>query len=175
MTNMAKVTLNQLLEMLQGGIGGLVFRQMPDGTIIISGAPRHNRRKTSKKQKAHRERFRQTAKTASWLAHQHPIYAKLAKGTWKSPYNFALSDCWHPPVIHRIERRKGRIRVEATDNIMVARVRVSILDGEGKLVERGEGIRGKGNWWAFTPQTEGKTVLAEAWDLAENMTRFVLE
>ena len=38
--NMAKVTLNQLLELLRGGIGGLVFRQMPDGTIILSGAPR---------------------------------------------------------------------------------------------------------------------------------------
>ena len=95
---MAKVTLNQLLEILQGGIGGLVFRQMPDGTIIISGAPRHNKRKTTKKQKAHRERFREAAKTARWLARQHPIYAELAKGTWKSPYNFSLSDWWHAPV-----------------------------------------------------------------------------
>jgi hypothetical protein len=34
--NMAKVTVNQLLELLQGGIGVLVFRQMPDGTIILS-------------------------------------------------------------------------------------------------------------------------------------------
>ena len=172
---MAKVTLNQLLEMLQGGIGGLVFRQMPDGTIIISGAPHYHRRKTTKKQKAHWERFREATQHAKWAAKKHPVYAKLAEGTWKSAYNFALSDWWHPPVIHRIERRKGRIRVEATDNIMVARVRVTILDEEGKVIERGEGTRGKRNWWGFTPQTEGKRILAEAWDLAENVTRFVLE
>jgi hypothetical protein len=172
---MTKATLNQLIEALHGGIGDWVFRQMPDGTIIISGAPRYHRRKASQKQKAHRERFTEAAKTASWLAEQHPIYAELAKGTWKSPFNFALSDLVHPPVIHRIERKKGRIRVEATDNIMVAKVRVTILNGEGKVMERGEGIRGKGNWWGFTPQTEGKSVLAEAWDLAENVTKFVLK
>jgi hypothetical protein len=172
---MAKVTLNQLLEILQGGIGGLVFRQMPDGTIIISGAPRHNKRKTTKKQKAHRERFREAANTARWLAHEHPIYADLAKGTWKSAYNFALSDWWHAPVIHRIKRQKGQIRVEASDNIMVVRVRVTILDEQGKLIERGEGIRSKGNWWKYTPQTEGQKIVAEAWDLPENVTKLVLE
>ncbi len=157
---MAKVTVNQLLELLQGGIGGLVFRQMPDGTIIPSGAPRPNKRKTTKKQKAHRERFRQAAKTARWLAHEHAIYAELAKGTWKSPYNFALSDWWHAPVIHRIERRKGQIRVEATDNIKVARVRVTVRDEQGKVLERGEATRGRGNWWKFTPQVEGGSILA---------------
>jgi hypothetical protein len=172
---MAKVTLNQLLEVLQGGIGKLVFRQMPDGTIIISGAPRHNKRKTTKKQKAHRERFRQAAKTARWLAHEHPIYAELAKGTWKSPYNFALSDWWHAPVIHHIERRKGYIRVEATDNIMVARVQVTILDEQGKMIERGEAAKVKGNWWRFKPQKPGKSILAEAWDLPQHVTRLVLD
>ena len=101
------MTLNQLLELLRGGIGDLVFRQMPDGTIILSGAPRPNKRKATKKQKAHRQRFREAANTACWLAHEHPIYAELAKGTWKSPYNFAPSDWWHAPVIHPIERRKG--------------------------------------------------------------------
>jgi hypothetical protein len=40
---MAKVTLNQLMEVLQGGIGDLVFRQRPDGTIIISGAPHYRK------------------------------------------------------------------------------------------------------------------------------------
>jgi hypothetical protein len=56
-----------LIEFLQGGIGGLVFRQMPDGTFIVSGAPRHNKRKTPAKQKAHRQRFQQAARTARWL------------------------------------------------------------------------------------------------------------
>ena len=172
---MTKVTLNQLIEALQGGMGDWVFRQMPDGTIILSGAPRHYKRKATKKQKAHRERFREAAEHAKRAAKKHPIYAELAKGTWKSPFNFALSDWWHPPVIHRVERRGGRVRVEATDNILVARVQVTILDEAGKVMERGEAAKRKGNWWEFTPKTDGKTVLAEAWDLAENVTRFVLE
>jgi hypothetical protein len=172
---MVKVTLNQLLEMLQGGIGDLVFRQMPDGTIIISGTPRHNKRKTTKKQKAHRERFREAAKHAKWAARKYPIYAELAKGTWRFPYNFALSDWFNPPVIHRIKRQKGHILVEATDNIMVAKVRVTILDGEGKVIEKGEGTKRKGNWWEFVPKMDGRSILAEAWDLAENVTKFVLE
>lgn len=172
---MAKVTFNQLIELLQGGIGGLVFRQMPDGTFIVSGAPRHNKRKTTAKQKAHRQRFRQAARRARWLAHEHPIYARLAKGTWKSPYNFALSDWFHPPEIHQIKRQKGQILVEATDNIMVARVRVTIRDEQGKVIESGEATKGKGNWWKFMPQTTGRSILAEAWDLPQHVTRFVLE
>ena len=172
---MAKVTLNQLIELLRGGIGGLVFRQMPDGTIILSGAPRPDKRKATKKQKAHRQRFRQAAKTARWLAHEHPIYAELANGTWKSAYNFALSDWWHAPVIHRIKQQKGQILVEATDNIMVARARVTVRDEQGKVIESGEAIKSKGDWWKFTPQTEGRSILAEAWDLPEHVTKFVLE
>lgn len=170
---MAKVTLNQLLEILQGGIGNLVFRQMPDGTIIISGAPRYNKSKTTEKQKAHRERFREAARHAKWAARKHPIYAELAKGTWKSPYNFALSDWWEPPVIQRIERREGCILVEATDNIMVSRVRVSILDEAGQLLEAGEATRGEGDCWEFASQAQGKTIIAEAWDLPGHVTRFV--
>ena len=172
--HMAKVTINKLLEALSGAIGGLVFRQMPDGTIILSGAPRHNKRKTTQKQKAHRQRFREAAKHARWAAHEHPIYAELAKGTWKSAYNFALSDWWHPPVIHRIERRDGRILVEASDNIMVAKVYVTIFDGENKIVEMGDAIRQEGNRWAFASQAAGKTVKAQAWDLADNVTKVVV-
>lgn len=177
---MAKVTLNQLLHVLQGGIGDWVFRQMPDGTIIISGAPRYHKRKTTQKQQAHRERFRQAAKHARRAARKHPIYAELAKGTWKSAYNFALSDWWHKPEIHRIERKKGCIRVQATDNVLVARVRVTVLDEGGKILEAGECVKAKGRasgagWWEFASEAQGKTVIAEAWDLPGNVTKFAAE
>jgi hypothetical protein len=90
-------------------------------------------------------------------------------------YNFAVSDWWHAPEIHRIERRGKSIRVEATDNIQVTRIRVTILDEEGTVLQRGEATRTKGNWWRYTPQTHGRTIVAEAWDLPRNVTRFVLE
>ena len=78
-------------------------------------------------------------------------------------------------MINRIERRNGQIRVEATDNIRVARVRVTVRDEQGKVLDRGEATRGRGNWWKYTPQTDGKSILAEAWDLPENVTCLVLE
>jgi hypothetical protein len=172
---MAKVTMNQLIKLLQGRVGGAVFRQMPDGTIILSGAPRPNKRKATKKQKEHRERFSMAAKDARWLAGQYPIYAELAKGTWKSAYNFALADWWHAPVIHQIKRQKGQILVKATDNIGVARVQVTIRDERGKKLESGEATRDSGNWWKYKTQTKGGSILAEAWDLPENVTSLVLE
>lgn len=39
-------------------------------------------------------------------------------------YSLALSDWFQAPVIHGIEQRDGRILVEASDNIMMAKVYV---------------------------------------------------
>ncbi len=93
----------------------------------------------------------------------------------RNAYNFAISDWFKPPEIHRVVRRGKNIRVEATDNVKVARVRVTILDEAGKVLEKGECTRGKGNWWTFTPTVKGHTILAEAWDLPKNVAKFVLE
>jgi hypothetical protein len=45
-----------------------------------------------------------------------------------------------------------------------------ILDEQGKVVEKGEGLRGEGNWWEYVPTAEGK-VVAEARDLAGNVVK----
>ena len=71
----------------------------------------------------------------------HHFYAQLAAGTVKSPYNWALSDWFNPPVIHGIQRMGNLIRVEASDNVLVAKVRVTILDAEGKILEQGEAVQ----------------------------------
>lgn len=56
----------------------------------------------------------------------------------RTAYNFALLDWWWAPIPHHIERKDSRLRVEATDNVMVARVQVTVLDDVGNLLERGE-------------------------------------
>ena len=63
------------------------------------------------------------------------------------------------------------IRVQARDDVMVASVQVLVLDEKGKPVEKGEGIRKKGDWWEYTPATEG-TVVVDVRDLAGNIVKY---
>jgi hypothetical protein len=167
---MAKVIRNPVVRGISGGIGNLVFRQMPDGSTYVSGKPDFSRRKFSKGQKDHQSRFQRAVAYAREAAKTQPIYAQLAAGTIMSAYNFALSDWFNPPVIHAIERKRRRIRVEASDNVMVTRVQVTIFDGKGKVVEKGNAAQVENNLWEFVATADGK-ILAEAWDLAGNVGR----
>ena len=93
---------------------------------------------------------------------------------WLSAYNFAFADCMKPPVIHSIERRDHCIRVHATDNILVTRVQVSVLDDSGNTLESGDATRSDGDWWEYTPGVEGRRILAKAFDLPRNSARLEL-
>lgn len=102
-----------------------------------------------------------------------PIYAELVKGTTKNVYNPALSDRFNPPVIHRIERKDGKIRVLARDNVKVTKVMVKILDPEGEVLEQDAATQVDSGWWEYGSSTEGQ-IEAEAWDLARNKVVAVL-
>jgi hypothetical protein len=172
---MAKVRMNHLMKALSGSIGGLVFRQMPDGSVLVSVAPNFSNRKFSKGQKEHQQRFRDASAYARGAAKTQPFYAELAKETMRTAYNIALSDWFNPPVIRQVRQEGVRILIEASDNVMVAKVVVTILDEEAKVMEKSEGIRGEGDWWEYVPKTCGKMITAEAWDLAGNVTKFEFE
>jgi hypothetical protein len=130
--------------------------------------------KRSPGQRAHNSRFQEASAYASRYQ-SRPVYAELAENApMKTAYNFALSDWFHAPEIHRIERREGRILVEATDNVMVTKVRVAVMDADGNVLEKGEAVRSEGDWWEFCSTAEGKSILAEAWDLPKHVTRLVL-
>ncbi len=151
---MAKVKFSKFLEYLRGKAGGFVIRRRPDGTFIFSGAPTYKKNRGTPKQKAHWQHVSEVTKEARVLARIHPIYAELAaedvaRGKWMSAYNFAFADCMKPPVIHRIERREGLIRVQATDNIGITKVRVTVTDENGKTLESGNAIRAEGDWWEY--------------------------
>src|SRR5215207_11517730 len=110
---MAKVAKNVILRSISGSIGNLIFRQMKDGSAWVSVTPDFSHRKFSKGQKSHQSRFKEAAAYAREAAKVQPIYAELARGTTKNAYNIALSDWFTPPVIHRLERREGRILINA--------------------------------------------------------------
>jgi len=168
---MSKVKLNSMLAAMSGTIGKtMVVRQMRDGSFIMSAKPDFSRRKFSKGQLTHQSRFQEAVRYAREAAKTNPIYAELAKGTTKTAYNIALSDWFNPPVIHNIDRQNGVIGVEAVDNVMVARVRVTILDEAGKVLKQGEAVLVKSKLWEYLTVTTGK-VIVEVWDLAGNTAR----
>lgn len=174
---MPKVMFEGLIKGFRGKIGDLIYRLMPDGSTVVSHAPHEHKPDFSEGQLNHQNRFQQAAFYARQAAQDQPIYAELAVATtMRTTYNFGVSDWWHPPVIHRMERVEGRILVEASDDVMVTNMRVTILDNENDgsaVLESGEATRGDGNWWVFASDTHGKTIIAEAWDLPGHVTRFV--
>ena len=168
---MAKVIDNVLVRGLSGKLGDqVVIRRLRDGRTIVCAKPDFSNRKLSKGQKSHHKRFQAAADYAREAARTNPIYAQLAEGTMKNAYNVALGDWFHAPVIQSVERRGRVIRAQATDDVMVASVQVMILDKKGKVIEKGEGVRGKGDWWEYVPDAEGKVVV-EARDLPGNVGR----
>ena len=176
---MAKAKFSKFLEMLRGKAGGFVIRCRPDGTFIFSGAPIYKKNRGTPKQKAHWQHVSEAAHDAKYLARMHPIYARLAaedvaRGKWMSAYNFAFADCMKPPVIHRIERREGCIRVEASDNIGVTKVQVFVLSESGQFLEYGDATRAEEDWWEYASHAQGKQILAKAFDLPGNCTELEL-
>jgi hypothetical protein len=171
---MAKVKNNKFTQGLSGKFGKLlVFRQMKDGRTILASAPDFSHRVLSEEQLTHQNRFQQAAAYARWASKTNPLYAGLAAGTPKNAYNLALSDWFHPPVIHEVLQSAGRIRVNATDNVQVAKVRITILNEKGETLEQGEAASAIDDaWWEFETgaSTEGK-VMIEAFDLAGNCTK----
>jgi hypothetical protein len=152
----------------------LVLRQMSDGTTIVSRSSGSSRQKSSRAENAHQQRFQKAARYARWAAKVHPIYAQLSAGTRKTPYNLARSDWFNPPVIHEVRFTEDKIRVQASDNVTVTKVVITILDEQGKLLEAGEATRQEEDWWEYTPTIMGKTIIVEAWDLPGNVAKFVL-
>ena len=88
---MAKVENNIFMRGLSGTIGDAVLQHMPDGNTYVRKRPNFSRRKFSKGQTTHQNRFKEAIAYANeaktWL-----VYIEIAKGTGKSAYNFALSD-----------------------------------------------------------------------------------
>ena len=168
---MAKVKHNNFTTGLSGKFGNLVFRQMRDGRTILATRPDYSHHKWTTDQKAHHSRFQRAAAYARKAARANPLYAKLAEGTSKNAYNIALSDWFHAPVIHEVSREAGRIRVNVTDNVQVANVRITIRDVQGQTLEQGEAVHVNDSWWKFETSTQGKLIV-EAFDLAGNVAKY---
>ena len=134
---MAKVVKNEIVDGLSGRLGrNLVVRHMKDGRRIVLTRPGFSSRVFSQEQLGHQSRFQEAAAYARAASKTNAVYAELAAGTSKNAYNLALSDWFKPPTIRRSTRAAGAIRVDATDNIRVARVHVTVFGEEERLSTR---------------------------------------
>ncbi len=167
---MAKVKSNVLVRGLSGKFADqVVFRHMKDGRTVVADIPDFSSRVLSPDQKEHHERFKQAAAYARAASKSEPLYAKLAAGTAKNAYNIAFGDWFNPPVIQSVDIADGVIRIVAHDDVRVVGVRVTILNGEGKVLEQGEAVLLDGDQWEYAPTATGKVVV-EARDMAGNVT-----
>ncbi len=184
---MTRVILNGTVKALRGKTGNLIFRKLPDGSTVMGQAqPKKNTRqkkrakqKRSAAQKEHNSRFQEAVHYARAAARTEPIYAELAALTpmWTAAYNHAMYDWFHPPQIGclTVYPEGGQIWVDASDDVRVTRVRVTVLDEESRVLETGDAVQATVGWWEFASSAQGKTVIAEAWDLPGNVTKLVLE
>ena len=165
---MPEAKLPPFIASISGKLGDVVYRVSKNGKTYVSKAPKKSRKKPSQAQLEQQERFRRASEYAS-QAKDEPIYQKRAGKTGLSASNIAHSDWCHGPVIHEVARRSGCIRIDASDNVHVARVQVTISDEQGNVLEQGEAGRVYG-CWEFKTSTKG-TILVEVWDLARNLAR----
>jgi hypothetical protein len=188
---MAKVIANELIKALSGAVGGLAFRPMPDGSIVVSTAPHYGRRrKYSQGQKDHQSRFKRAAMYARYAAKVQPIYTELAKGTTKTAYNIAVADWFGEPQVLDIDitgwtgQTGQEIRVKAKDNVKVASVHVMIRESNSSAtaLEEGEAVPSDtdGLLWTYTtktlvPMTPGTRLDVMAKDLPGNIGGSSLE
>jgi hypothetical protein len=76
-------------------VGNVVFRQSPNGDIVISKAPDMSAVEWSPAQEEHRQRFKAAiayAKAAMTDPTVHAVYEKQAAEKNKRPFQMAISD-----------------------------------------------------------------------------------
>jgi hypothetical protein len=172
---MAKVVNNIFVRGLSGQVGGqFVIRRLRDGRTIVCKIPDFSSRKLSEAQQEHHWRVKQASAYARDASRSKPIYAQLAEGTMMNAYNVAMRDWFHAPEIHRLGRYGAAVRIWATDDTQVAGVTVFVLDEKGEILEQGEAVQGRGDWWEYSPSVNGRVVV-EARDLPGNKGKAELE
>jgi hypothetical protein len=168
---MAKAKRSGFLTGVSGKLGDAVFRQMKDGTTIITKKPDFSNRQFSQDQLSHQDLVKLAAAYGKVASKENPIYAQKAEGTKKNAFNVAFADWFHPPVVHGIRYAADEFRIEVRDDVMVTRVRLTILDAEGNILEQGDATLQYGPFWEYRPASMGR-IRVEAWDLPGNVTMY---
>ncbi len=168
---MARAIFNKPSLTLRGILGGLICHQDKNDTLPVSRTADSSKQKSSTSHASQQRNSRTASTYRKGTVLPHSVYEELARATNKSAYSIALSDRMVPPVIHRILLRGDSIVIQASDNVMVAKVEVQVLGERGEVLERGDAVRLKADWWEYIPSYAGVKITAAAWDLAGNVTK----
>ena len=168
---MARVKRNMIISGVSGSLGEDYYARITrDGRTIISRKPDFSNRQFSKEQLEQQSRLKQAAAYAKVASKTIPLYAQKASGKSQNAYNIALGDWFNPPVVDYIDWDQGHIRVRASDDVMVTKVTITLLNEVGKCLEQGNAELKLGVWWEYQTAHSG-LIRVEAWDLAGNVTR----
>jgi hypothetical protein len=187
---MAKIVLNPAIQVLSGDIGGLVYRQQADGSIIVAKAAlRDPDYQPSPAQAAQMQRFKEASARYTRLmedagveAAYEDVLARAGKGTRLRA--LVIGDILGAPKIDVLDLSgyhgdPGQpIRVLAEDSVGVSRLELVILDATTQAeVERGSyDLTGRVQGaveWVYTatqdaPADHAVEVQVIAYDLAGN-------
>lgn len=167
---MAMVKKNMMMKGLSGSLGPDHYARITkDGRTIISKKPDFGNRQFSEAQLNVQGGMKQAAAYAK-ASKNNPVYVMKAAGTAKNGYNVALGDWFNAPIIHYIDWSEGHIRVRASDDVMVTRVTIMMLNQAGQCLEQGDAELQLDAWWEYQAANNG-VIRVEAWDLAGNIAR----
>lgn len=182
---MARAT-NLLTQGISGKLGGLVFRQQPDGMpAVVAVAPGKRGRKPRRGEAANQNRFRLAAAYARGIRRDRELalqYLAARTERLRSAYHVALADALNPPKLLGYDVPGGLLgpgqvlRVQATDDFGVVRVLVRVEGPEGELLEEGPAAAPApgtpAEWWRYTVQGSmpaGARLVATAEDRPGNV------
>lgn len=169
---MAKISLNPIMERFRGKLGDLVFRRYQNETVVCR-RPDLSGVEPTPAQAAVKLRFRQAAAYASGVFAdplQKEVYQALAENRGIPAFALALTDFLKPPTIGALDLAgyAGRIgdviTVEASDDVEVTGVVVTVRDRNSAVIEQGAATK-TGERWQYTATTAvaaGESVTVEA-------------
>ena len=182
---MAKIKGNHVMANVRGMFGKQIVFKERLGTPYVAAPPSENKRRVATDQEqGNRNRFGDAVEFGRQAVRDPELkkeYAALAK-KGQTAYNVAVSDARLPPNINSLltQGYTGKpgscILIQATDNVKVKRVQVTILDAAMTLIEQGDATDNGDNFnWIYAT-----TVLVEniakckievrAYDTAGNIT-----
>jgi hypothetical protein len=124
-----------------GRLNEFIVIQQRNGKPVMCFYPQKKKVKWTENQEKHRKEFKRAVRYArnTLKFPERLAFYQSREHDGINAYNLAIADYLHPPVIASIDIRKARnqndylVRVKATDNILVTRVVLRLVDLSGRM------------------------------------------